>query len=66
MMKRWDKAQSKEVERPDIDAFLEEVSAVCKRHRFSISHEDDQGGFLVEKYDESNIEWLLDASANDG
>ena len=45
-----------------IDAFLKEIESVCKKYDFSISHEESQGGFILEKYDEYNIEWLKEAS----
>lgn len=43
-------------------AFLKEIAAVSKRHGLALSHEDDQGAFIVEEYDASLIEWLSDAS----
>lgn len=46
---------------PEIDAFLEEVVAVCKKHGFSIGHEDIHGGFRIHKYDEDKIRWLRQA-----
>lgn len=50
-MKRWDRSSGewKEVERPDVDAFIEDVIAVCERHGFSISHEDGHGAFEIER-----------------
>ena len=47
-----------------VDAFIEEVIEVCKRHELSISHEDGHGTFEIEKYSESNVKWLR--QANDG
>ena len=41
--------------------FLEELATVCKKYGLSLAHEDSQGAFLVELYDESNIQWLLAA-----
>jgi hypothetical protein len=49
-----------------VDAFLEEVIAVSKKHGLSISHEDRHGAFEIEKFSESNASWLraaLDATA---
>lgn len=40
-------------------AFLSEIVDVSRRHGLSLSHEDSQGGFLVEPLDERNIDWLL-------
>ena len=45
-----------------VDAFLKELEEVCQRHGFSLSHEDVQGGFIVEKYHKTLSEWLQEAS----
>jgi len=52
---------SAEVEAPRVDRFLEKVVALSRKHRLSIAHEDTGGAFIVTEFDESNIEWLLDA-----
>lgn len=44
------------------EMFFSEIEEVCKRYGLSISHEDDQGGFIIELFDEFNINWLKDAS----
>lgn len=41
--------------------FLEEIKSVCKKHNLSISHEDGHGAFIVDDYDEFNINWLFNA-----
>lgn len=60
-MKRWNSATSGYVENAKVDAFLEEIVAVCQKHGMSISHEDGHGSFLIEKYSEMTRDWLLDA-----
>ncbi len=40
---------------------MREIAKVCKEHGFSLSHEDTHGAFVVEKYEEGNIQWLMDA-----
>lgn len=60
-MKRWINRLMDDAEVPAIDAFLADVEAVCRKHGFSLSHEDGQGAFEVEEFRESNIEWLKDA-----
>lgn len=50
------------VEMPDrMRKFLEEIDEVSRKHGLSISHEDGHGAFIVEEYDESNIDWLFEA-----
>jgi len=51
-----------EEERPDVDAMLEEVIAVCRKHGMSIAHEDCEGAFVIEREDEGNFAWLRCAS----
>jgi hypothetical protein len=47
------------IENPAIDLFLEEIKEVCKKHNFSLSTLQDC--FIINEYNESNIEWLFDA-----
>lgn len=60
-MKRYRRGKSGSIENKEVDAFLREIVKVCKDHDFSLSHEDTHGAFVVERYDEDNIQWLLDA-----
>ena len=64
--KIWDRTVGKyggEVNMPEsMLKFLEDINEVCKKHNLSISHEDYHGGFIIEEYDEHNIEWLFDAT----
>jgi len=59
---RWNCNSRTQVERRDIDAFLAEVVAVCRKHGFSISHEDGQGAFKVEPFSEDTANWLMSAN----
>lgn len=43
----------------DMRLFLNDIVGVCKKHKLSISHEDGQGGFIIEDFKEVNIQWLL-------
>ena len=53
----------KYVESPaSVEAFLDEYEALCKKHNFSLSHEDGHGGFEIEPFDQSNIAWVRAAS----
>ena len=44
--------------------FLKEIVKLCEKYELSISHEDKEGAFIIEKYSKSNIEWLKDADLN--
>jgi hypothetical protein len=41
--------------------FITEIISVCIKYDRSISHEDNQGAFIIEDYNDSNIEWFSDA-----
>lgn len=59
---RWLSNLSKHGVNPKIDAFIEEIISVCKKHGMSISHEDGHGGFEIEEYDDDLSDWLRNAS----
>lgn len=42
-------------------AFLSDVEALMRKHNVSISHEDGHGAFILDDFEESNLEWLRDA-----
>lgn len=46
----------------NIENFFREYEELCKKYDVSLSHEDSQGGFLIDVYDEENIEWVKAAS----
>jgi FAD/FMN-containing dehydrogenase len=60
-MKRWNIPLSEERENAKVDAFLEDIAAVCRRHGMSIAHEDGHGAFIIEKYSEMTRDWLMGA-----
>lgn len=60
-MKRWSTKNRTMVENPAVDAFLEEIEAVCKKHGFEICHEDDQGAFEIWRYG-ARGSWIQDAT----
>lgn len=41
--------------------FIDKICEISKEYGFSISHQDSHGAFIIEKYDEININWLKDA-----
>ncbi len=63
-MKRWSSNSDvhTQIENEQVDDFLQEIKSVCKKHGFSIGHEDTHGGFLIERYEDKNIDWLMAAS----
>ena len=60
-MKRGPVQTRCEVEDAKVDAFIEDVIAVCRQHGMSIGREDSRGAFVVEVLDETNFTWLRDA-----
>jgi len=60
-VKRWNRKKGMDTENPKIDAFLEDVIAVCRKHGLTISHEDTHGAFVIEVASEDSGEWLLHA-----
>lgn len=63
-MQRWNIATGEDHESKRIDAFLQEIAEVCKKHGLSISHEDAHGAFVIEKYDDGDVKRLF--AAHDG
>ena len=46
---------------PEVEAFIQEVIAVCRRHKLSILCADPHRGFEVWPFDEDNLRVLADA-----
>lgn len=64
-MKSWSIIKSEEIETPEeVINFLNEIDNICKKYNFSISHEDGHGAFIIERYDNFNINWLKDCLLN--
>ena len=64
-MKSWDIIKSEEIETPkEVIKFLNEIENICKKYNLSISHEDGEGAFIIEKYDSYNIKWLKNCLLN--
>lgn len=60
--KTWSPQLGNYVKTPvGLEDFFNEIEEVCKKHNFSISHEDVHGAFLINKFTPENIEWLKDA-----
>lgn len=66
-MKRWDSNVNHWTDVPDVEAFLEEVVAVCRRHNMTISQEDTGRVLGVRRgFDpgEDGADWIMQASAS--
>lgn len=58
-MKRkiWNAQTQQSQDIPDhVENFLKELEELCKKHNLSINHEDDHGSFIVQQYEEENIQ----------
>lgn len=60
-MKRWNISNDGNEEFPAIDAFLNDISAVCQKHGMVISHEDTHGAFVIESASTDLGGWLAAA-----
>jgi hypothetical protein len=59
---RYNIATHSSEEAPDVDAFMVELEALCRKHGLSIGHEDTHGAFLVYRdLDEDRLSWLKEA-----
>jgi hypothetical protein len=65
MSEIYDKKIKKIITMPEeILDFFDGLEKLCRAHNISISHEDAQGGFVLEKYDQKNMEWIKNAIKN--
>lgn len=64
MPERWDLQKRENVERADVDKFIEDILGVCREHEMSLAHEERHGAFIVEPLADENIEWLRGAMIN--
>ena len=59
----WDVYMGDLVEMPaEMQAFLTDIEAVCRKYGLSLAHEDEQGGFIVEELKERNLRWVAGAA----
>ena len=50
------------IDTPDnVNEFLKEYEALCKKRNLSFAHEDKNGAFEITKFSEDNIKWVNDA-----
>ena len=43
------------------DIFIRDIIEVYKKHGLSLTHEDCEGGFIIDKLSKDNITWLQNA-----
>ena len=55
-------AEQREIKRAEVEAFLNEIEAVCRKHDLSILHEDTQGAFEIRRFDDQAMTWLRGSS----
>jgi len=60
-MKRHRQGRFESVDNKQVDAFLTAIVRLSEEYGLSLSHEDTQGAFIVEKYSPDNIQWLMQA-----
>jgi len=61
-MENWDCKKEKYTKTPEkLEKFFKEIEGVCKKHGYSIGHEDGHGSFEIQEFLESNIDWLMNA-----
>ncbi len=65
-MKFWDCRVKAEKENEKAAAFLKDIVEVYKKHGLSLAHEDHNGSFEIEDYNEDNVYWVMssDIAAN--
>ena len=61
----YDEFLKKQVAIPEeMKSFLQELEALCRKHNFSLAHDDPESCLRIELFKKENIEWLFCASKN--
>jgi hypothetical protein len=47
-----------------VEKFLDAIERLCRIHGLSIGHEDGHGAFVIEKYNDHNLQWLRQAHSD--
>lgn len=51
------------IDRPaELVYFYQELDGLCRKYGFSLAHEDEYGGFIIDDYKPENMTWLFDAA----
>jgi len=40
------------------ESFIDDIVKIYKKYNLSLSHEDAQGAFKIEKYSDKNVDWI--------
>ncbi len=51
----------KQVTKKQVQEFKREIIELCKKHGFSIEHEDHHGAFIIRDFNASAEEWFNQA-----
>ena len=43
------------------ESFIDDIVNIYKKYNLSLSHEDTQGAFKIEKYSDENVDWIREA-----
>lgn len=54
------------ISREKVEAFIDDLIEVYKKHGLSLSHQDTEGAFIVEPISQNNITWLQQANLGNG
>lgn len=55
-------AEQRAIKRAEVEAFLNEIEVVCRKHDLSIRHEDTYGGFEIHQFEDEAMAWLRASS----
>lgn len=47
-----------------IDSFLDELESLYRKYGLSIAHEDNHGAFIIERFSDENLQWIMNAQIN--
>ena len=65
MEKVWDSDSQTYVDMPtEMQVFLADLEAVCRKHNLCVGHEDLQGGFDIRTLTDEDLQRLMAAAKN--
>lgn len=57
----WHNRLDRRVQDAAVDAFLDDLIVVYRKHGMAVGHEDEHGGFIVEPISDFLIDWIKGA-----